>query len=151
MNCRLACLWVGVLVGCVGPKGGTSEADSAPAIETRPNVALLTGPISMVDGKPVDSGAAIELSPGCHTLRTSSELLTSPAEGVTVRGTITAMNFALTMNAGHNYWAERKTLNMVDTRSRVRVTLYERDAAGNVERTYSPLSAEDAAAFCATN
>jgi hypothetical protein len=122
MNARLACLSVTLLVGCVGPTVGNTEADSAPAIETRPDVAVLTGPISLVDGKPVDSGGPIELAPGCHTLRTSSDLLTSPAEGVTVRGTITPMNFGLTMNAAHNYWVERKTLNMVDTRSRVRVT-----------------------------
>jgi hypothetical protein len=147
MNFRLACLSVVLLASCVGPRVGAS----APVIETRPGVALLTGPISMVDGKPVDSGAPIELSPGCHTLRTSSELLASPAERVTVRGTITPMNFGLTMNAGRNYWVERKTLNMVDTRSRLRITLYERDAAGNVGRTYAPMSAEDAAAFCATN
>ncbi len=142
-----------MLAGCMGPGGATPEASSAgspEAVETRPDVAVLSGAISRVDGKPADGGAPIDLPAGCHTLRTSSEFMTSPTPGVTVRATITPVNFALVMNAGSNYWVERKILDTVDTTSRVRFTVYERDASGTVKSTYQPLTAEAANAFCAS-
>jgi hypothetical protein len=143
-------LSVVVLAACMGPAGGAPEASAPEAVETRPDAAVLTGAISMVDGKPADGGAPIYLPAGCHTLRTSSDFMTSPTPGVTVRATITPVNFALVMNAGSNYWVERKILDTVDSSSRVRFTVYERDASGTVKTTYQPLTADAANAFCAS-
>ncbi len=143
-------LSVVVLAGCMGPSGASPEATTPQAVETRPDVAVLTGAISLVDGKPADGGAPIDLPAGCHTLRTSSDFMTSPTPGVTVRATITPVNFALVMNAGSNYWVERKILDTVDSSSRVRFTVYERDASGTVKSTYQPMSADAATAFCAS-
>lgn len=123
------------------PKGAPPSPAEQPtaASPAASGKATVLGPVASIDGEPVDRvGDPIELAPGCHVLRTDRKFIASTSTN-TLWYDMPAVDFALPMRAGYNYYIERQILEPTGQSSPVRFTAYEREPSGRVIRTFAPV------------
>jgi hypothetical protein len=97
------------LVSCAAgtPRGVPLYDGSSVPERERNNVAVLTGPVTVVDGKNVASlGQVFELLPGCHVAQIGGHAgHVDPIGGGWV-ATLPRLRYAFRMRAGHTYTIE---------------------------------------------
>jgi hypothetical protein len=130
-----------LVVGCLGdPARGYplyTRTEELPAVA---DVARLSGYVQSVDGRDVSSvRPPFELLPGCHVILTPSHwgsFASDKASGITA--TTGAVNFVLPMKPGSSYSVKVETAEVSGPVGEISLRTYERDAKGNVTRTFPP-------------
>jgi hypothetical protein len=133
----LAACCAGCLAATAPGETPAQGAPAEPAAESEGPTANISGPVAYVDGKPARRrGAFFPVRPGCHVVRTDTNMVTS-TDQVTVRVTIEPADFALPTRAGYEYFIERQFYD-----DRVRIQAHERDASGKVVQSFFPTKDE---------
>jgi hypothetical protein len=108
----------------------------------RDQIARVFGSIATIDGQDVSGlGAAFELRPGCHVVRTLNEAVDS-TNYVTSVGQTGARTFAFPMKPGYSYFLRREIAGEINSSlgSLVPVVIAEeRNALGVKEQVLRPL------------
>ncbi len=98
----------------------------------RAQVARLFGPIDSVDGRNVVGlGDGFEVLPGCHVVRTRSDVVESTSE-VQILGHPRGFAFAIHMQAGFTYVVKRQVLGDMGSQVRFVTSADEIDGGGHV-------------------
>jgi len=97
-----------------------------------------------------NTGAPIEIGPGCHRIQTSGDLIV-PQGDVEIRGQITPADIVILAKPGFRYVVERKILDQTAPMSSVRIFAREVDAQHRVVQVFLPVHDAEQLNACRPN
>lgn len=126
---------VSLLAGCMG--GGRGRAVQVYEGAPDENAVILVGDVASIDGREMPPRSrTFELLPGCHAITNITYWIGNDVNAaMTVR--LPEMSYMMDMKPGHNYELRIGTTANTDT-ARVVVKALERNADGDVTRTFEP-------------
>lgn len=114
-------------------------------------MAWLSGPVRFLDGADApNTGAPIEISPGCHRLQTSGDMIV-PQGDVEIRGQITPADIVILAKPGFRYVVERQVVDQTQPMSSVRIFAREEDAQRHVVQVFLPVRDAEQLNACRPN